>query len=923
MKKSLVYFLFITPKKKKERDTIINLILISRHEKTHYCLIKDFDRLMFSRTKHHGRMHHCMNCLHGFSRADLLEKHKEVCLKNQAQTLTFPDEENQTVYFKSYIKQQRSPFVIYADFECYTAKNDGTKYQHHIPNSFSYVVVSTEARFSRPPVTYRGDNAVQVFLDKIMEEDKRIRDILNKPQPLKMTLEDERLFQHETECHICGKPLNEDKVRDHCHLSGVYRGAAHNKCNLNYRLMKKNQRDEDTFVIPVIFHNLRGYDSHLIMESVGKYKDKKISVIPNTLEKYISFTLDNLRFIDSLQFMNALLEKLVKNLAHEGKDRFTIMTKHIPSPQEQDLLLRKGVYPYDYVDTPAKLQEQQLPRQEDFYSLLTEQHISDEDYTHAQKVWETFNCQTLGDYHDLYLKSDVLLLADVFENFRDVCMDNYKLDPAHYYTAPGLAWDAMLRLTGVELDLITDIDMYQMVEQGIRGGISMISNKYAKANNPYVPEYDEDTPHSYIMYLDANNLYGWAMSQSLPRGSFEWVEDVDSLNVMTIPDDGDKGYILEVDLEYPDHIHDQHSDYPLAPERKTIPIHELSPYSQELREELGMKGKPSKKLVPNLNHKTKYVIHYRNLKLYLSLGMKLTKIHRAISFTQSKWLATYIDFNTQKRKEAKNAFEKDFYKLMNNAVFGKTMENVRKRIRVELVHVEKRFRKVVSKPSFHRFKIFNEDLTGVHLRQVDLELNKPIYVGLCILELSKILMYGFHYNYIKQKYPDAKLLFTDTDSLCYHIHTEDIYKDMHQDAAYFDTSDYPTSHFLHSNTNKKVLGKMKDETAGIPIEEFVGLRPKMYSLLYRGEEKKTAKGIGRTHIRKMRHMDYKKALFDRVKSIATVNHIRSYAHDIYSERVTKVALSPFDDKRYVLNDGISTLAHGHFGVDMIEDFDMY
>ena len=704
-------------------------------------------------------------------------------------------------------------------------------------------------------------------------------------------------------------------MRDHDHVSGKYRGAAHSECNLQFRLRKDQQSQKDSFCIPVFFHNLRGYDSHILMQSIGKYKDMNLKVIPNTMEKYISFSLGQLKFIDTYQFMGASLQKLVTNLAAEGKDKFQNMMAHVQNSEQQDLLLRKGVYPYDYVDDASKFANTQLPAKEDFYSQLQEEGISDEDYAHAQKVWDVFHCNTFGEYHDLYLKTDVLLLADVFENFRNVCLTTYGLDPAHYYTAPGLSWDAMLKHTQVQLELIDDIDMYQMVEKGIRGGISVITHKYAKANNPYVPGYDASKPSNYQMYFDANNLYGWAMSQSLPECGFAWVDEPESVDYMNVSDDAETGYILEVDLDYPAEIHDVHNDYPMAPEQKTIPISDLSEHSQKLRKDLGMKGKPNEKLIPNLDKKEKYVVHYRNLQQYVSHGLKVTKVHRVIMFQQSKWLAEYIDLNTEKRKAAKNPFEKDFYKLMNNAIFGKTMENVRKRINVELVHKEKRFKKLVAKPTFRNFKIFTEDLTAVQLFQSNLMLNKPIQVGFSILDLSKTLMYEFHYDYIKEKYPEAKLLFTDTDSLCYDIPTEDIYKDMEQDAHLFDTSDYPKDHFLHSTVNKKVLGKMKDETAGVPIDEFVGLRPKMYSLQYGGgKEKRTAKGITRANQRRMKHEQYKKSLFEG-KATSVVGHIiRSHDHELYSEKVHKVALSPFDDKRYVKNDGITTLAHGHYSI---------
>ena len=228
-----------------------------------------------------------------------------------------------------------------------------------------------------------------------------------------------------------------------------------------------------------------------------------------------------LRFIDSFKFMVTSLDKLVNNLP---KDDFVNLKRHYAG-DKFNLLTRKGVYPYEYMDSPKKLKETKLPPREAFYSRLTDEGISDEDYKHARKVWEKFEMKNLGDYHTLYNDADVLLLADVFENFRDICIKNYKLDPSHYYTAPGLAWDTALKVTEVKLELLSDIDMLHMVEKGIRGVVSMISTRYGKANNKYMGDkFDASEPSKYITYLDANNLYGWAISKLLPTHGFEWMK---------------------------------------------------------------------------------------------------------------------------------------------------------------------------------------------------------------------------------------------------------------------------------------------------------------------------------------------------------------------------------------------------------------
>ena len=326
----------------------------------------------------------------------------------------------------------------------------------------------------------------------------------------------------------------------------------------------------------------------------------------------------------------------------------------------------------------------------------------------------------------------------------------------------------MLKMTEIKLELMTDIDMFQFIEKGLRGGISYINNRYGKANNKYMKEYDEKAPSKYIMYLDANNLYGWAMSQYLPTGGFEWMKQkqIDKINLAQYKEDNNKGFIAEIDLEYPEELYDLHNDYPPAPEKVKVEKDMLSEYCKKNADKYNISIGLVRKLIPTLKKKEKYVLHYRNRQLYIDLGLKVTKVHRVLEFDQSLWLKKYIDFNTEKRKNAKNAFEKYFLKLMNNSVFGKTMENIRKRVDVRLVTDEKKLLKLACKPTYVSSKIFNENLVAVHKIKETLTLNRPAYVGMCILDLSKTLMYDFHYNYIKQKYGDkAKLLFTDTDSL--------------------------------------------------------------------------------------------------------------------------------------------------------------
>ena len=720
-----------------------------------------------------------------------------------------------------------------------------------------------------------------------------------------MNSKTQKEFNAAVNCHICSRELGDDRVRDHCHFTGEYRGAAHNKCNL----MCKKPR-----ILPVIFHNLQGYDAHLFIKQLAKI-DGKLECIPSTEEKYISFSKTikvgeykhisgdilpinfEIRFLDSYKFLQTSLANLVSNLSPDDFHN----TKHV-FKKNTSLLTRKGVYPYDFVSSLDKLSETQLPPKEEFYSKLNDEDISDEDYQHAIKVWNTFGCKTIKDYHDLYLKSDVLLLADVFENFRSTCLKHYKLDPAHYYTSPGLAWDACLKTTGQHLELLHDYDMLMMFERGIRGGITYISKRYSEANNKYMKSYNPEKKSRFIQYLDANNLYGWAMSQNLPTHGFKWMKDitlekVDKILVKTnhsMKNNGKKGYIFEVDLEYPEKLWETHNDYPLAPE--TIKVNGVE------------------KLICHFKPRKNYIIHYRTLRQCLELGMKITAVHRGISFYQSPWMEPYIRKNTELRKTAANSFEKDFFKLMNNSVFGKTIENIRKRQNIHLVDDRKKALKLSSRPNFDRCTIFDKHLVAIHMKNTEVYFNKPVYVGQSILDLSKSLMFDFHYNYIEKKYGNkAELLFTDTDSLMYEIKTKDFYKDIYDDVKdKFDTSDYPSDHpsGIITGANKKVIGMFKDEVAGKQITHFVGLRPKLYSYKVEDEkELKKCKGIKKNVIKKKLDFDdYVKCLFKGEKEMRSMKIIRSENHDIYSKEVNKVALSNQDDKRQVLDDKIHTLA---------------
>ena len=550
------------------------------------------------------------------------------------------------------------------------------------------------------------------------------------------------------------------------------------------------------------------YDVHLFTDELARIANKEkysLKVIAKNKERFLAVYFHHFIFIDSFSFLPTSLANLVSSLKTKGTEAFKYVKEFAGT--NADLFFHKGVFCYDFLDSTSKLTYPHLPKRSHFYDSLKSEDVSEEDYEHALHVWETFDCHCLKDYMNLYLQSDVLLLCDVFESFRTLSIKNYSLDPSHYISLPSFGFDALLKFTYVKLDLLSCIDKYNFVTCGIRGGISSIMHRYAEANNPHLTNYDPEDEDSYKMYFDCTNLYGYAMTKPLPVKDFCWLtsDEINSLEINSVLDSSKCGYILEVDLEYPPSLHDMHNCYPLAPEKMSIEMNEWSPWLSNVATELGLPLKTGvEKLILTLRDKKGYILHYTNLKLYLKLGLKLSKIHRVLTFKQEPWMAPFIEFNTDQRKQATTTFEQDFWKLLFNSAYGKLLEDVKKRIDINLVSTQKRFLKLSSKPNFHTLQIINKRLVAVQMKKISVMLNKPIICDFTVLELSKVHMYNFHYSYIRKLYDtNAVLLFTNTDSLCYHIMSDSVYRDILENSKYFDTSNYEQDSTIFSERNKK------------------------------------------------------------------------------------------------------------------------
>ena len=798
----------------------------------------------------------CRNCFHVFSTLERLEKHRKICMEFESTIINMPTEKESQIKFSKLEALAYAPLVGYFDFEsiiepfdrCMQNPNVSSScfIEYHKPCSYAIAIVEHGCP---KPVFFkleRGENALDNFVALL---DQLAKDVYHRKRQHVLfsgipTISKDMV----TSCCICGICFNtgDMKVLDHCHYSGKFLGWAHQKCNI--------QRRTNNYM-PIFAHNLSNYDMHHIIRSLNKTNLKnKLTVIPSTDEKYICLSIgvwikaaydkkgklqnvyEYIRILDSCKFMTSSLESLVANLS---PNKFQLLETHFENHCLEDinLLKQKGFYPYSYVSNFSKFQEVSLPLKEKWINSLTgfEVSVDEEQYQHALKVFKTFKCKNIGEYHDLYLTSDTLLLACVYEEFREVSFKTYKLDCTNYYTASNLSWDALLRICKADIQLLTDREHLDVVEGLMRGGLSSVfAKRLCKANNKYLPDWDSSKPSTYLAFIDANNLYGGIMAHyPLPLKDFCF-SDVTIEEVLATPDTSSIGYILEVDITYPEELHDIHADFPLAPTKEKIPRSWLSAYQNNMLDHMGVKGMgKTRKLVQTLFAKQNYTVHYITLKLYVELGMKVEKIHRVLQFHQEKWLKPYVDLNTEKRKLAVNKFEENFYKLMVNSAYGKTCEGKRNRSNVHLVRGTEELLRLTAKPGMKSFKIIDSNLASVTCNPTSTKWNKPTIVGAVILDLAKQFMFSFHYKVMKKNFK-CSVLYSDTDSFVYEINTEDLYKDLENNSTLrnaFDFSNMPKDNPLYDETNAKVVLKFKDEFAGTIVEEFCGLNPKLYSII--------------------------------------------------------------------------------------------
>ena len=884
-----------------ENRRIIDLILY----KNHYILLKKLHVFIGK----HDNCFVCRNCLSSYSVQSELITHKKLC-GNKNKSVYIPSKETHVKWNKYY---QKMPIysIIFADFE---SMNKPINNQDNvisktidvckqIPTCNGLYVINKindmpiEMGYYKSPF---GKNNVEWFLNKINNIEFHMSEFFKQNLKPKITNKSENSFLKAKFCWLCDinfVNINE-KVKQYCKMAGRYLGAAHQSC-IDY-VIKTNQHK----FIPVLYHNFSKYDCHMFFNELinAKAHKKNLTTIARTNEEYMSVNYSCIKFLDSIRFLTASLEELTESLK---EDDYIHLKKHFPN--HWMLLKNKLAYPYEFYKT---LEDYEKPIEEllnagsgAYYSKTANKIPDQKEIGRTNEIIKLFNIKNGRELTELYCKADAILLANIFEKFISVSKTEFGINPLYHISLPGTTWSNGLKYTKIELELIKNVDLFQMFEHGIRGGLSGIfGDRYIASDNNTV-----------ILHVDMNNLYGFAMLFHLPTGNFQIFENdliTESLidKVLNTHDCSNIGYVLIVDLIYPDNIKYKSKNFPFCPENKTI---DPNNYTEYMKEHEPKPHRPTSKLICDQTDKEYYIVHYRNLKFYLRMGMIIKKVHRIVSFDQSPWLAKYIDYNTQKRAQADSDFIRDYHKNLVCSFFGKTMEDVRNRIKVEFVKNtnERKILKYQSRLDFNGIHKSYQDYDSYTFKSNVVKMEKPIYLGFTILELSKLLMYETYYDKL-QKYfgiDGIQIHYQDTDAFIMSLKTTNVINDLsnlQKQYNLFDFSNLDKNHILYSNEYKKIPGYLKIETPkSLCIDKFICLRSKCYAYMTQLDGfKNKFKGIVKGYKKEITFDQYYNCLMNQPHNKTCKQFcIRNHDHAMYLQQITKKSLSPFDDKRKYIN----------------------
>lgn len=659
---------------------IINLLLIHSRKGSHFLLIKDVDKFLrktyvtVDKNSKKGakycyqRTFYCLNCLNNFYSPENRDQHMAICSLNKPRKEETPNDNEKIIKFKNFEHQSKLEYFGFLDFECILpdlkkhcpqcqslkckCDNSYTLDVHdQIPITYSLVILGPNETIIHER-TKSCRNAHHDLVEHLLEQEELwIKDVLQAKEELQMTREDEVKFYKSKRCYMCDIEFTKNvvKCRDHSHTSGSFIGAACQSCNLRRR--KPN-------FLKLYMHNASKYDMHFIIQALAQYPEQvnNISVLPFNGENFRTLRFNSFQFLDTMSFLPSSLAQLSHDLSQTDHDYPLLRQTYLGNFGLKDIL-RKGFFPYEYCTSYKKMKNtKQLPPIEAFKSVLSETTITTEEHLFAQEMWKKFQCQNLVDYAELYCKIDTILLAEIFTTFRNKMFNFSNLDPCWYISLPSFGFDTMLKMTKNEIELPTDINIVQFLEQAKRGGVSFINHRHLEVTDA----------NQEIVYIDLNNNYGSAQMSKLPYKDFRFL-DTSEISRFDFSQnfDGEKGYFIECDLDYPKSLHDSHANFPVAPEMLEVTFDHLSPYAkQAVLLTTGKNRYKDVKLMSTFHKRENYVCHIKCLMLYLSLGLKLIKIHRILEFTQDHIFATYIEKTTAARKKSTTKFEMNLFKLM-------------------------------------------------------------------------------------------------------------------------------------------------------------------------------------------------------------------------------------------------------------------
>ena len=542
----------------------------------------------------------------------------------------------------------------------------------------------------------------------------------------------------------------------------------------------------------------------MLLPLFQRYPDKftPLKIIGSNFENFKSVDYGSFVVRDSFMILHTALANLVDQLRKQGERTENNLWSYFPHTKKwlqtyygpdtgidqaaHLLILKKGVYPYEYMTSLTKLSDASLPVHQAFFSALSAGNVSSEDYAHAQQVYSAFKCQTLRDYTDLYVASDVVLLADCLAHRRKIMYQTFKLDICHFMSLPSYAKQVVLKMTGIKLDYIKDTRMIEMIDRGVIGGVSMVDTSFFQANTPYFDDptrnstlllkkkipvsklYNPKKARKDILTVDCNGLYSFCMTKPLPYKDFRWENPsiITDRFIQNYSDEDRRGLFVEVDLAYPRELHRTHDSFPCAPSHQMIPEKDLSPYQQEYLSRHNIKHATEHyKVIPNLYDKHNYVCHIKNLQQYVSLGLKLTKVHAVISFRQKRWLKTYIDLVTRLRQSNyQDPFAVAAWKLMMNVYYGKCIEDARKYREFKMFNTFEKLIEYVSKAEFVSARAYETNCGVVELKSGVPKADKPRYLGMAILAYAKEHIYDFHFNKVMKTFDETEVRLLMTGS---------------------------------------------------------------------------------------------------------------------------------------------------------------